>query len=170
MRSTINQMLSIQYGKSPAAVRDNDGIYPIYGTGGIVGRSRAALCSQPAIIIGRKGTIDQPRLVLDPFWPIDTTYYAVPKDGIDVRWAYYVLCNVDLGQYNEASGVPSLSRNTLHEVKVYIPPIWEQRRIAEILTACDRELDLLARKRDALRRQQRGLMQQILTGRIRVKV
>ena len=46
----------------------------------------------------------------------------------------------------------------------------EQRRIAEVLAACDRELDLLARKRDALQRQKRGLMQQLLTGRVRVKV
>ncbi len=54
--------------------------------------------------------------------------------------------------------------------EIMLPSLPEQRRIAEVLAACDRELDLLARKRDALQRQKRGLMQQLLTGRVRVKV
>ena len=66
--------------------------------------------------------------------------------------------------------MPSLSRNTLYTIRVLLPQAKEQHRVAEVLTACDRELDLLARKRDALQRQKRGLMQQLLTGRVRVKV
>jgi type I restriction enzyme, S subunit len=60
---------------------------------------------------------------------------------------------------------------TFLKQQISIPAQYEeQRRVAEVLTACDRELDLLARKRDALQRQKRGLMQQLLTGRVRVKV
>jgi type I restriction enzyme, S subunit len=60
---------------------------------------------------------------------------------------------------------------TFLKQQISIPARYEeQRRIAEVLAACDRELDLLVRKRDALQRQKRGLMQQLLTGRVRVKV
>jgi type I restriction enzyme, S subunit len=166
----LEKVLEIQYGKSPNGVRDESGPYLIYGTGGIVGKSNVALCDNAAVIIGRKGSIDQPQLALEPFWAIDTTYFGLPKDDVNIRWAYYALSHIGLGQYNEASGVPSLSRNTLYTIRVLLPQAKEQHRIAEVLAACDHELDLLARKRDALQRQKRGLMQQLLTGRVRVKV
>jgi type I restriction enzyme S subunit len=57
----------------------------------------------------------------------------------------------------------------LAALKLALPPLEEQRRIAAILSACDRELDLLRRRLAALKRQKRGLMQKLLTGRIRVK-
>lgn len=166
---TLRQALDIQYGKSPNSIRDEAGVYNIYGTGGIVGKTNKPLYDKPAIIIGRKGTIDQPQLAKEPFWAIDTTYYGVPQSKIDVDWIYYTLSYLNLERYNEASGVPSLSRNTLYSIKIMTPSIEEQRRIAAILNACDRELDLLRRKRDALQVQKKGLMQRLLTGHVRVK-
>jgi type I restriction enzyme S subunit len=54
---------------------------------------------------------------------------------------------------------------------IAIPPsIEEQRRISEVLNACDKEIELLKQQLDALKRQKRGLMQKLLTGQIRVKV
>ena len=55
-------------------------------------------------------------------------------------------------------------------IRVRIPKIEEQRCIAAVLQACDREIELLIQKRDALQRQKKGLMQQLLRGRVRVKV
>ncbi len=63
-----------------------------------------------------------------------------------------------------------LTLSVIENALIPVPPAAEQNRIVEVLAACDRELDLLARKRDALQRQKRGLMQQLLTGRVRVKV
>jgi type I restriction enzyme S subunit len=56
------------------------------------------------------------------------------------------------------------------EIRVRIPEVEEQRRIAAILQACDRESELLTKKRDALQHQKKGLMQRLLTGRVRVSV
>lgn len=53
-------------------------------------------------------------------------------------------------------------------LKMKVPSNPEQRRIAAVLDACDREIDLLRRKRDALQQQKKGLMQRLLTGRVRV--
>jgi type I restriction enzyme, S subunit len=61
-----------------------------------------------------------------------------------------------------------LTLSVIENALTPVPPAAEQNRITEVLAACDRELDLLARKRDALQRQKRGLMQQLLTGRVRV--
>ena len=169
-RDKLQNIMTIEYGKSPNEIRDDNGSYKIFGTGGVVGKTNVALCNIPAVIIGRKGTIDKPILAKEPFWTIDTTFYCLPKRETNVEWLYYALSQIDLKQYNEASGVPSLSRNTLYDVELQVPPVAEQRKIADLLLSCDQELNLLQQKLAAFRCQKQGLMQQLLTGKIRVKV
>jgi type I restriction enzyme, S subunit len=62
-----------------------------------------------------------------------------------------------------------ISFSDLAALKLALPPLEEQRRIASIFNACDRELDLLRRRLAALKRQKQGLMQKLLTGQIRVR-
>ncbi|MBX3737395.1 MAG: restriction endonuclease subunit S [Candidatus Didemnitutus sp.] len=62
-----------------------------------------------------------------------------------------------------------LSKTAFLDIELAVPPVAEQRRIGDILDAADAELRLLRRQRDALDQQKRGLMQQLLTGRLRVK-
>lgn len=168
-RDKLQNITAIDYGKSPSEIRDDNGCFNIWGTGGLVGKTNIALCSSPAVIIGRKGTIDKPILTEEPFWTIDTTFYCLPKPTTNVRWLYYALSHIDLKQYNEASGVPSLSRSTLYNIHMQVPPMAEQCQIAELLLICDQEINLLQQKLAALRQQKQGLMQQLLTGKIRVK-
>ncbi|MBO0724127.1 MAG: restriction endonuclease subunit S [Blastocatellia bacterium] len=77
-------------------------------------------------------------------------------------------------RFVEDAGTGSVRLRTrfsdLASLKLMLPPLEEQRRIAEILNACDRELDLLGQQLAALKRQKHGLMQKLLTGQIRVKV
>jgi len=55
-------------------------------------------------------------------------------------------------------------------MKIPVPPLDEQQKIAAVIDTADRELDLLRFQLDALRDQKKGLMQQLLTGKLRVKV
>lgn len=65
----------------------------------------------------------------------------------------------------------NLSKNTLMKEKVYLPSdITEQKAIADVLSTADDEINLLNQKLEALKEQKKGLMQQLLTGQIRVKV
>jgi type I restriction enzyme S subunit len=54
-------------------------------------------------------------------------------------------------------------------IKVFLPTVPEQKRIAAVLNICDEEIKLLEKQLDALKEQKRGLMQKLLTGEIRVK-
>jgi len=63
----------------------------------------------------------------------------------------------------------SLSFDALEQIKIFVPTIEEQKRIAEALSSVDKEISLLEKKRDALKKQKKGLMQKLLTGKIRVK-
>ena len=54
------------------------------------------------------------------------------------------------------------------QVHICCPPLAEQKAITEVLTTADREIELAKEKLERLRRQKRGLMQQLLTGKKRI--
>ncbi len=166
----LGDVLEITYGKSPKDVIVEAGSYPILGTGGKTGWSESAIADGPAIIIGRKGTIDKPQWVQGPFWAIDTTYHCHTKNGNDLRWVFAWLRSIHLARYNEASGVPSLSRETLRRIPVSIPSPVEQCRIGEAIALADAEEEVISGQIKKLRAEKKALMQQLLTGKRRVKV
>lgn len=166
----LKNIVSITYGKSPKDIFQNGGKYPVIGTGGVTGRTDKYLTADKSVILGRKGTIDKPMLVDSPFWAIDTTFYCQPIKNVDIRWFYYWICNIDLSVYNEASGVPSISRENLYRIQAKLPPLPEQQKIAAVLTAADNEIELLKKKLVFLKQEKTALMQQLLTGKRRVKI
>ena len=137
MHRTLRDYAQIHYGKSPNAVRDEHGIFPMYGTGGITGRAQKALFQESAIIVGRKGTLGNPILVDEPFWAIDTTYAVLPVNGTDLQWLFYNLKNTDLESLNEATGVPSISRDALYKLKFLDVEQTIQQGISARLAKCD---------------------------------
>ncbi|EOB6645315.1 restriction endonuclease subunit S [Vibrio fluvialis] len=170
-KHALKNVVSITYGKSPKEIFDNNGQFDVIGTGGVTGRTNQTLCSDTSVVIGRKGTIDKPQLVTSPFWAIDTTFYCLPiNNTIKIEWFYYLTTTLNLRAYNEASGVPSLSRETLYSIRVVVPSLKEQQKIASVLTAADKEIELLQAKLAHLKEEKKALMQQLLTGKRRVKV
>lgn len=63
-----------------------------------------------------------------------------------------------------------LNKKDFGKLEVTLPSVDEQIKIANVLSACDKEIELLEKQRDLLKEQKRGLMQQLLTGKVRVKV
>jgi type I restriction enzyme S subunit len=166
----LKQVCKLLYGKDWKSIALQTGGYPVYGSGGEIGRSSKAIDDGPAVLLGRKGTIDCPLYLQGPFWAVDTTYYAKVSEHADASFLFYLFSAIKWRRYNEASGVPSLSRNTIECLKVLLPTLVEQRKIASCLSACDREIQLLTRKRDCLKEQRKGLMQKLLTGEVKIKL
>ena len=160
---TLGELAIINYGKSPIEVLAPDGLYPVVGTGGTERRGNDYLYEGDSIILGRKGTIDRVHFATGRFWTIDTAYYLSDFSESVPLWLFYFLQTIDLRQMNEATGVPSLSRDVLYKVEVPTPPKPEQTKIAEILSTVDRAIE----QTDALiAKQQRvktGLMQDLLS-------
>lgn len=97
-----------------------------------------------------------------------------PKSGIFVnRFLGYYVNSTDyrrqLQPLIQGIKVYSISKTALCKTTLKIPTLSEQTAIAEVLTAADREIELAKEKLERLRRQKRGLMQQLLTGKKRVK-
>jgi len=67
-----------------------------------------------------------------------------------------------------AHGLLNVTVDEFFGLDVFLPPVNDQRAIADILDACDEELRLIRAQRAAIERQKRGLMQRLLTGKVRV--
>ena len=137
MPKSLQDVAEVHYGKSQNGVADKYGDFPIIGTGGFLGYARKPLFSGPAIVVGRKGTLNNPIYSPDDFWAVDTTYAVVPKENIHPKWLYFTLKNARLELLNEATGVPSLSRDRLFRVPVQDVEFLEQTRIAYVLDTID---------------------------------
>ncbi|WP_080350736.1 restriction endonuclease subunit S [Serratia marcescens] len=164
----FKDVLTIKHGKNQKEVESPSGQYPIYATGGQIGNATSFLFDKPSVLIGRKGTIDKPKYADTPFWTVDTLFYSEIKKNVCVKFIYYKFCMIDWMQYNEASGVPSLNAHTIENVLVALPNMEEQTAIATILSDMDAELEALEQKLSKARDIKQGMMQQLLTGRIRL--
>ena len=164
----IGDILSIKHGKSQKAVEASDGSYPILATGGKIGTASQFLYDKPSVLIGRKGTINQPQYMDRPFWSVDTLFYSEMKRENVAKFFYYGFCLIDWMQYNEASGVPSLNAKTIESIEFTCPEPEEQAAIAPLLSDMDAEITALETRRAKTRALKQAMMQELLTGRTRL--
>jgi type I restriction enzyme S subunit len=97
----------------------------------------------------------------------------IPKDAnIDVTFFYYFLQKLKSLFENLAGGstYKEISMSTFTNISVPLPSLSEQQKIAEILSTVDKKLELERNEKTKLERIKRGLMDLLLTGKIRVKV
>jgi type I restriction enzyme S subunit len=164
----LGDVLKVCHGRSQHHVVDDNGDYPILATGGQIGKANTYLCSNPSVLIGRKGTIDNPQYVDKPFWSIDTLFYTEIVKPNNAKYLYYQFCLINWYDYNEASGVPSLSAKTVEAIEVSIPSPGEQEAIATTLSDMDAEIEALEQKLSKYRQIKQGMMQELLTGKTRL--
>lgn len=166
---TIGAALTIRHGRDQKQVQCSDGVYPILGTGGEMGRSNTFIYDKPSVLIGRKGSINKPRFMDTPFWTVDTLFYSEVNAKYSAKFLFYKFCMIDWMNYNEASGVPSLNSTTIESVFLSYPKDkQEQEIIANALSDVDSliaSLETLIAKKSAIKT---AAMQQLLTGKKRL--
>ena len=137
-RVRLGDVLSLEYGTSlPSRERDAYGKFPVAGSNGPDGKHSRALVCSPGVVVGRKGSAGSVYWYDEDCWPIDTTYYVVPKVPLEMRWVYYLLHYLPLRSLATTTGVPGLNRHDAYALEVYLPVISEQRRVAEVLDKAD---------------------------------
>jgi type I restriction enzyme S subunit len=165
----LGEVLKVKHGKSQKEVASENGSYPILASGGIIGRAKSFLYNKPSVLIGRKGTIDKPQYMDKPFWSVDTLFYTEIFEENDAKFIYYMFNLIDWYSYNEASGVPSLNAKTIELIEKSFPKSkTEQTRIAQILSDMDNEIEALEKQLEKYKMLKQGMMQVLLTGKIRL--
>lgn len=125
----------------------SEGNIPVYGTGGFMLNVNQALSyDEDAIGIGRKGTIDKPYILKAPFWTVDTLFYAIPREKVDLNFAFDVFQNIDWKKKDESTGVPSLSKTAINEIDVLVPQYDEQQPLGQFFNRIDNLITLHQRE------------------------
>ena len=120
------EVLDIFNGKDYKHVLVNKGGYPVYGSGGIIARANDYICPAGTIIIGRKGSINNPILVNEKFWNVDTAFGIIPKEVININYLFYFCKQYNFNRLNKATTLPSLTKRDLLEIEINIPDLEEQ--------------------------------------------
>ena len=136
----IGDILTIRNGKDYQHLENGD--IPVYGTGGLMCHVNNFLHDGESVCIGRKGTINKPLYLNGKFWPVDTLFYTHSFKGVLPRYCYHLFCTIDWLTYNEASGVPSLSKSTIEKISVVIPPIKIQESTVQALDSVEQKIDI----------------------------
>lgn len=136
---------------------------PIYGTGGIMGYTTIPLYSGPAVLTGRKGSINTPYYVEGDFWNVDTIFCLKMLDDNDALWFYYQIYITDMTKYNEATGVPSTTSKTLNKILFAVPKSPEQIKIANSIIKFDEKIEVEEQYLNKYKQIKQGLMKQLLT-------
>ena len=148
------EILEIKSGKNQKDVVDINGRYPIYGSGGIIGYSKEYLCPAGTTIIGRKGTINSPLYVNEPFWNVDTAFGLIPSQQLVSKYLYYFCCYFNFKVLDKSTTIPSLAKRDLENVEMPVPPLDEQTcivaRIEELFSELDKAVDTLKTTKEQL--------------------
>ena len=143
----------------------SEGDIPVYGTGGyMLSVSEALSYDKDAIGIGRKGTIDKPYILNAPFWTVDTLFYAIPREKIDLNFAFDIFQNIDWKKKDESTGVPSLSKAAINEIDVLVPQYDEQQALGEFFNGIDNLITLHQRKLQKLQECKKALLEKMFVG------
>ena len=134
-------VLHIVSGKNQKAVENPNGKYPIYGSGGLMGYADDYLCEAGTTIVGRKGTINRPIFVPEPFWNIDTAFGVVPDKELDPKYLYYFCVHFNFMPLDKSTGRPSLAKSDLLKIEMPVPPLPEQERIVARIEELFSQLD-----------------------------
>ncbi len=132
-------ILKIKNGRDHKAI--SDGKYPVFGSGGVMRFVNEYLYDKPSILLPRKGTLNNIQYCDTPFWTVDTLYYTeVDTKLANPYYLYRYLRLLDLSKLDTGTGVPSMTFDSYYGIKVTLPSVEEQSKMANILQSIDKKI------------------------------
>ncbi|HAR4294276.1 TPA: restriction endonuclease subunit S [Staphylococcus aureus] len=163
----LEDIIKVNSGKDYKHLDKGD--IPVYGTGGYMTSVSEPLSEIDAVGIGRKGTINKPYLLEAPFWTVDTLFYCTPKKETDILFILSLFRKINWKVYDESTGVPSLSKQTINKINRFVPTNKEQQKIGKFFSKLDRQIELEEQKLELFQQQKKGYMQKIFSQELRFK-
>jgi type I restriction enzyme S subunit len=149
MLASVGKILELKYGKALKQEDRKGGKYPVFGSSGVVGYHDEALVYKPTLIVGRKGSIGEVYYTQEPCWVIDTAYYVEYDPAqLSLLWLKEALISLNLKKLNQAAAVPGLNRNDVYKLKLEIPALDDQIRIATVLSKAEA---LIVQRKESIR-------------------
>ena len=137
--SKWSDVLAIRNGRNQKTVECDGGKFPICGSGGEMGRASSFITKGDSVIIGRKGNINNPILMREAFWNVDTAFGLEPNNKVLTVEYLYNFCKwFDFEKLNKAVTIPSLTKADLLKLDMPLPPLPLQQQFADFVAQVDK--------------------------------
>lgn len=147
----LKRCLTIQNGLDYKSVRDDNGEFPVIGSGGQFDFASKYLYNGESVLFGRKGTVDKPLYVNGKFWTVDTMFYSMIKPNACGKFIFYAATTIPFNFYSTATAVPSMTQRDLINHYIVLPPLSKQRLIADYLDEKCWEIDAtIAKQKESI--------------------
>lgn len=146
----LKYCLTICNGKDYKEIEDPEGKYPVIGSGGQFAFANHYIYNKPSILLGRKGTIDAPLFVTEPFWTVDTMFFTQIHREYEGLFLFYCAKTIPFDYYTTGTVLPSMTQSNLANHFIAAPPLPEQKAIADFLDRETGKIDGLIDKREKL--------------------
>lgn len=166
----LSKIMRFKNGERPKLTQ---GIFPVYGANGIMSYCSDFLVDNDfTLIVGHVGASGEIHLAKGKVWVSDNAIYSERYEigKIYPPFAYYLLKFKKLAQFASKTTHPIITQNFLNTFKIQLPFLSEQQKIAEILSAVDKKLEIERKEKERLEKIKQGMMDLLLTGKIRIKV
>jgi type I restriction enzyme S subunit len=120
-RGVLKELINVNYGKDHKTKAPNPGNIPVYGSGGLMRKCNKSLYSGEAVLIPRKGSLNNIMYVNEEFWTVDTMFYATMKREHTALFVYFFISSYDMYAMNIGAAVPSMTVKILDAMSVLIP-------------------------------------------------
>lgn len=148
----LGEVAPLQRGFDLPVNQMTPGPYPVVMSNGIGGWHSKYMVKGPGVVTGRSGTIGSLHYIEQNFWPHNTSLWVTSFNGNEPRFIYWLYASIGLERFGSGSGVPTLNRNDVHDLRVGFPcDVAEQRRIGTFFSRLDTLITLHQRKRQWLK-------------------
>ncbi|WP_431021295.1 restriction endonuclease subunit S [Citrobacter europaeus] len=169
----LAEICSIKTGKKDVNEGNPEGKYPFFTCASEPTRSDSYSYDCEALLIAGNGVLGKTHYYKGKFEAYQRTYILSEFDGVSILFIYqYILhwLSLDISRGKQHGAMPYIKLGLLQNFKVFTPCNEEQQKIAAVLSAADAEISTLEKKLACLKDEKKALMQQLLTGKRRVKV
>ncbi|KAA8817910.1 restriction endonuclease subunit S [Bifidobacterium rousetti] len=140
-KTRLGDVVTVINGKNQRLVENPAGKYPIYGSGGVMGYADSFICPPDTVVIGRKGNINKPIYVTEPFWNVDTAFGLVSDSSkLLPRYLYHFCRFFDFERLNSTVTIPSLTKRNLQQVEIPLVDISDQYHFVAILDVIEQQI------------------------------
>ena len=131
-KKLIDVCINIFSGKNKE--RNDSGLYPIYGSTGIIGKTNKKEFSNEQILVARVGAnAGYVHIAKGEYDVSDNTLIVQNNENIDLKFLYHTLVNMKLNQYAKGAGQPLITAGQLKSMEINVPSLEEQQCIVSIL-------------------------------------
>lgn len=164
--SKLINFIDVRYGKDHKNIEE--GTIPILGSGGIMRYGDRALYNGEAVLIPRKGSLNNIMYINGDFWTVDTLLYSIPKIKNIARYLYFTFKYFDMDSLNSGASIPSMTTDIIYHLKMRQPDATVLEMFDEVLKPIYEEMDILGKQNDSIKNQRDMLLPRLMSGKLEV--